>query len=172
MRRVVSRAVLALAVASASVAVLACKKKEDAAGGGTATGAATATGAGPATGSAAATGAGSATATGAGSASAVAPAARADVAAFVAVFDPVNSKLDHVARARTACEQRQAFIDAAKAIDKTTAPPGKDAAAWTASVEALQLAIDETGDPCDEGNIKGIEAKLDAAKSALDGLTP
>ncbi|HUQ02801.1 MAG TPA: hypothetical protein VM261_09920 [Kofleriaceae bacterium] len=166
-------AVLAAALAGAS---LGCKKK-DAGGGGasgsasasaTATGSATASATGSGSGSASATGSGSGSATGAGPG---ASAARADVAAFNAVFDPVNAKLDHVARARTACEQRQALVDTAKAIDKSTAPAGKDAAAWTASVEALQLAIDETSDPCDEGNIKGIEAKLDAAKSALDALT-
>ena len=100
-----------------------------------------------------------------------APALRADLAAFVAAFDPINSRLDHVARARTACEQRGALLTAVKAIDKATPPAGRDAAAWLEGVENLQVIIDDTGEPCDEGNIKGIEAKLDDAKKALDKLT-
>lgn len=99
------------------------------------------------------------------------PAVRADVAAFAAVFEPVSSRLDHVARARSGCEQRQAFIDAAKAIDAQTPPAGRDADAWRVAVETLQGALDELGDPCDEGNIKAIEAQLDSAKKALDTLT-
>lgn len=143
-----------------------CKQKEEAgAGSGTATATATATGSGTAT----ASGSGSATGSGSGS---TAPAARADVAAFAAVFDPINSRLDHVARARTACEQRKALVDAANAIDKTTPPAGKDAQAWLEAVEELQVNIDETSVPCDDGDIKGIEAQLDRAKQALDKLAP
>ncbi|MBZ0232124.1 MAG: hypothetical protein K8M05_07200, partial [Deltaproteobacteria bacterium] len=117
------------------------------------------------------TGTGTGSDPGAGTGAATgAPAARADVEAFAAVFDPINSRLDHVARARTACEQRKALVDAANAIDKKTPPEGKEAQAWLEAVEELQIAIDETGGPCDDGDIKGIEAQLDSARKALDAL--
>ena len=142
-RRVKNRLIIAvLAVALAS----GCKKQEDAGAG---SGTATATGSGSATGSAVAA------AVDAAAAAAVDAAAPSDNG-FAAIFDPINSKLDHVSRARTACEQRPALLEAAKAIDKG---------------EAVLRAIDEMGDPCDAGDIKGIEAKLDEAKKALDALS-
>lgn len=147
---------IGLVVLAAVVAGGCGKKDKESAGGGAGTAAATAA---PQDAAAAAPDA------------SAAPAARADVAAFAAVFEPVSSRLDHVARARSGCEQRQAFVDAARAIDEKTPPDGRDAAAWLAAVEALRGALDELGDPCDEGNIKAIEAQLDSAKKALDSLT-
>jgi hypothetical protein len=144
-------------------------KQQDGAGSGTSTvtGSGSASGPGPGTGAASATDAGSATDSGP-----PAPAARADVAAFAAVFEPIASRLDHVARARSACEHRKALVDAAGAIDKSAPPAGHDPAAWLAAVEELRVIIDETGDPCDDGDVKGIEAKLDRAKQALAKLAP
>jgi hypothetical protein len=147
----------------AAVVAGGCGKKDDA-GGGSGGGAASAPGTATASGTAAAPVVPDA------AAAAAAPAVRADVAAFVAVFDPINSRLDHVARARTACEKRRELLDAVNAIDKNTPPAGRDAAAWLAAVEKLQVIIDDTGEPCDDGNIKGIEAKLDDAKKALDAV--
>jgi hypothetical protein len=129
--------VVAVALAIASTG---CKKKDDA-------------GAGSATASAAPDAAPMAV-DAAGGGAAMTPAG-----AFAAAFDPVNSKLDHVSRARTGCEQRTAWLDMIKAMDQAAA-----------GVASLQKAIDEMGDPCDEGNIKAIEAKMDEAKQALDAL--
>lgn len=80
-------------------------------------------------------------------------------AAFAAAFDPVNSKLDHVSRARTACEQRPLWLERIKAMDQKMA-----------GVDALLKTVDEMSEPCDAGNIKDIEAKLDEAKKILDTL--
>ncbi len=139
----------------------ACKKKEA----GTGTGTATGTGTGTASGSRTGTG------TGAVPPVDAAPAARADVAAFTAVFDPLYARLDHVERARTSCEARAKLLEAVNAIDKATPPAGREAQAWLEGVEAVQVAIDEMGDPCDEGNIKAIEAKLESAKASLNTIT-
>jgi hypothetical protein len=164
----------ALAVAGAT----ACKKNEkaaatasgsDSASAGSASGSASGSGSGSgsASGSASASASGSGSATGSGS---VVASSRADVAGFLTVFEPINGKLDHVSRARTACEQRQALLDAAKMVDKDTPAKGSDPQKWSDSTLALQKAIDDTGDPCDAGDIKGIEAQLDKAKVAIDAL--
>lgn len=136
--------VVAAVAALLAVASLGCKKKEPAGAG---SGTATATDPG--------SGAGSATGTAAGGA----PPSQSAAGAFAAAFDPVNSKLDHVSRARTACEQRSVWLEMIAAMDKSIA-----------GVDALHKAIDEMGDPCDEGNIKAIEAKLDEAKKVLDTI--
>jgi hypothetical protein len=165
--------VAVLAIASVLAGASGCKKNEKAAA--TASGSDSASGSASGSGSAAASAAGSGAAAASGSASgagsgSVVGSSRADVAGFLTVFEPINSKLDHVSRARTACEQRQALVDAAKMVDKNTPAKGSDPQKWLESTEALQTAIDETGDPCDNGDIKGIEAQLDKAKTAIDAL--
>lgn len=184
------RLAMVMVLATAFAGAAGCKKKEKAAAtasgsdSASGSGAASASGGGSAaaTGSGAVTGSGTETATGSGSAAAgsgvatgagsgsVVGSSRADVAGFLTVFEPINSKLDHVSRARTACEQRQALVDAAKMVDKNTPAKGSDPQKWLETTEALQTAIDDTGDPCDNGDIKGIEAQLDKAKTAIDAL--